>query len=211
MNKTLLTILTLILTVTLGAQITRAIGSLTPSGIAGDDTHYSLNDVYDKLTNFAGTPTATSSPFTTPGSVSATFYTLTEIYNLLTAENANLVAGKIATGTTIFGVTGTLATSTPELEWSTNQGYLTWNDAVAACAGTVDGSTGWRLPTISELLVAISDDWIINNSGSRFADGTDYWSATEYDGSNAWNAYWYGYVNGNYDGKTSQYSVLCVR
>ncbi len=87
---------------------TYAIGSLTPSGTAGDDTQYSLNDIYDKLSNFADTPTATSSPFTTPGSVLASFRTLTEVYNLLTAENSDLVAENIATGTTIFGVVGSL-------------------------------------------------------------------------------------------------------
>ena len=206
MKKTLLTILAIILTVTLGAQIAKAIGSLTPSGTAGDATQYTLNDIYTKLTVNTATSTK-SGAFTTPGSLTATFRTLTEIYNAIPTIDAT----KVATGTSYLGVTGPLATSTPELQWSTDQGSFTWANAVATCAGTVDGSTGWRLPTISELLAGVSDDWIINASGSRFANGTDYWSATEYDGSIAWLAYWYGNVYGSSYGKTTQFSVLCVR
>lgn len=234
MKKTLLTILTLILTVTIGANIAKAIGSLTPSGTAGDATQYTLNDIYTKLTTNTSTSTK-SGMFTTPGSVTETFRTLTEIYDAipgtlslsnstttvpvginlatttLTAIDSDLVAGNIATGTSIFGITGTLVTLTSASQWSTNQGFLTWADAVVVCAGTVDGSTGWRLPTVSELLAGISDDWIINNSGSRFAFNNYYWSATEYGGSNAWSAYWIGYVSHGYDDKFAYNHVLCVR
>lgn len=206
MKKTLLTILTLILTVTIGAQITRAIGSLTPSGTAGDATQYTLNDIYTKLTTNSSTSTKSGS-FTTPETVAATFRTLTEIYNAIPTIDAT----KVATGTIYLGVTGILATSTPALQWSTDQGSLTWANAVAACAGTVDGSTGWRLPTISELLAGISDDWLINNSGTRFVYNTRFWSSTDYYGSAAWSAKWQDDLYYNSVGKTSQYSVLCVR
>jgi Protein of unknown function (DUF1566) len=115
MNKTLLTILTLILTVTLGAQITRAIGSLTLSGTAGDATQYTLNDIYTKLTTNTSTSTK-SGMFTTPGSAVATFRTLTEIYNAIPTIDAT----KIATGTSYFGVAGTLAAGLPKTGQTTS-------------------------------------------------------------------------------------------
>lgn len=178
MKKTLLTTLIIILTVTIGAQVANAIGSLTPSGTAGDDTQYSLNDIYDKLTSFSDTPTSTSSPFTVPGSQTASFRTLSEIYDLMTAENSDLVAGKIATGTTIFGVVGTMVAAPGEPVWSTIQDSATLDIATSTCAGTVDGSTGWRLPTYSELANGYttnafpSSDQLWTSSKER--DGEEY-------------------------------------
>jgi hypothetical protein len=132
MKKTLITIATTLGAIILVTTVTYAVGgTLTPSGTAGDDTQYSLNDIYTKLTE--GTDgTEGTGAMTVPESVSASFRTLTEIYNsipatlsivastttvpvginrattTLTAIDADLVAGNIADGVTVFGVVGEL-------------------------------------------------------------------------------------------------------
>jgi hypothetical protein len=202
----------LVVAILVGTTAVYAAGTLTPTGTAGDDTHYSLKDIENKLTDFTATPTATSSPFTVPGSVSASFPTLTEIYDLLAAENSDLVAENVRDGIEVFGVTGNLVEGTPELEWSDEAPTaLNWDDAATYCAGTVDGSTGWRLPTISELLVGIADDWIVDGTENRFAFNTNYWSGAEDSAINAWSAYWDEFVVNGSDSKASTYSVRCVR
>lgn len=121
----------------------------------------------------------------------------------------------IVDGVTIFGVGGTY---TGELEWSTAQPDANWDAARNACTTLVENSPtvidadNWRLPTISELVAGISDDWIIDGpGGSRFADVTSYWSGTEYVGGNAWFAGWNGGVDSSYVVKAVSFSVLCVR
>ena len=152
-----------------------AIGSLTPQGTAGDDTFYSLKDIEDKLTNFSDTPTATSSPFTVPGSVVASFPTLSEIYNLLLAEDSDLVAGNIADGVTIFGVEGTLIAGTVlRSEWSTDDqaGHTSGITAVSACSSLTENfHDDWELPTSLELHNAFL------YSVTGFQSDT-YWSST---------------------------------
>jgi hypothetical protein len=111
MKKTFITTLAILITVLITSTAVQAIGTLTPSGTAGDDTQYSLNDIYNKLSDFSNTYTEDSGTMTVPGTVSASFNTLSEIYALLEAEEADLVAGNIADGTTIFGVEGTLEAS----------------------------------------------------------------------------------------------------
>jgi hypothetical protein len=197
-----------------GVTTTYAIGTLTPTGTAGDDTHYSLKDIQAKLTDFTADPTATSSPFTVPGSVTASFPTLTEIYDLLTAEEADIVPEKILTGTTIFGVEGEVVEGTPELEWSSEQGSMNWDTAVSTCDALTEGGAtagDWRLPTISELLVGIADDWIVDGTENRFAYGTDYWSGTENSGIFAWIAKLDEFVYTDHVDKANTNSVRCVR
>jgi Protein of unknown function (DUF1566) len=211
MNKTLLTIITLILTIAIGAQVANAIGSLTPSGTAGDATQYTLNDIYTKLT--ANTSTSTKSGmFTTPGSAVATFRTLTEIYNAIPTIDAT----KVASGTSYLGVTGTLATTTPELEWSTNQGYLNWGTAISTCAALTEGGAtagDWRLPTIQEYQ-SITDFSIYDMPTHipGFIQYFNYWSSTgtAENPNNAWG--WSSYNGGiNNLGKANLYQVRCVR
>jgi hypothetical protein len=188
-----------------------AIGSLTPQGTAGDDTFYSLKDIEDKLTNFSDTPTATSSPFTVPGSVTASFPTLAEIYNLLTAENSDLVAGNIADGVEIFGVEGTLIEGTVlRSEWSADDqgsGSVNWSDADTAClALSENGNTDWELPTSMELHNAFL------NSVSDF-QSIGYWSSTDVPDNPSY-AYLLGMDNGNIgdvDKTNPEFLVRCVR
>jgi hypothetical protein len=125
MKKTLITIATTLGAIILVTTVTYAVGgTLTPSGTAGDDTQYSLNDIYNKLTDFTNTYTEDSGTMSVPESVSASFATLSEIYGLLEAEEADLVAGNIADGVTIFGVEGELE-GTPSLTWQTPDPELT--------------------------------------------------------------------------------------
>lgn len=178
MKKTLLTILTIVLTVTLGAQI---IGSLTPSGTAGDATQYTLNDIYTRLTTNTSTSTK-SGMFTTPGSVAATFRTLTEIYNAILTIDAT----KVATGTSYLGVMGTKQDGVVyPTQWSTEDptGYVTWQSAMDYCDYLEeDGSTVnvavqniWRLPTYIELVNAYL-------TGVSSFQSDSYWSSTGYPG-----------------------------
>jgi len=100
------------------------------------------------------------------------------------------------------------------LEWSSPQGSMDWNAAVLACGALTEGGATageWRLPTIVELEQGIEDDWADDGTGDRFANYTDYWSGTEYDGGSAWVAYWGGNVDSYFDDKSFSFSVLCVR
>jgi hypothetical protein len=60
---------------------------------------------------------------------------------------------------------------------------LTWNDAKLYCFSlTIDGKTGWRLPTKEEL-DEIHES--VNESVNDFVK-TWYWSSTEYNDINIW-------------------------
>jgi len=213
MKKTITTTLAAFIAVLITATAVQAIGTLTPSGTAGHNTQYTTNNIFNKLTDFA-TTTATvgTGAISLPGSVTATFNTLSEIYALLEAEEDDLVPENIVDGVTIFGVGGTY---TGELEWSTAQGSMNWATAESTCAALTEGGAtvgDWRLPTIDELLQGIAYDWITDGpGGSRFANFTNYWSGTEDDGSDAWYAGWYDGVSYYDFDKTISVSVLCVR
>ncbi len=212
MKKTLLTILTIVLTVAIGAQVANAIGSLTPSGTAGDATQYTLNDIYTKLTTNTSTSTK-SGMFTTPGSVTATFRTLTEIYDAIPTIDAT----KVATGTSYLGVMGTKQDGVVyPTQWSTEDptGYVTWQAAMDYCDYLeTDGSTVnvavqniWRLPTYIELVNA----YLTGVSGFQ---SDYYWSSTEVPGSPS-NAYfvYMDYGNAYYVGKTNPGTLArCTR
>jgi|GEM_PF-151805 len=98
-----------------------------------------------------------------------------------------------------------------ESGWSALQGDMDWDTAVSTCAAITEDGGEWQLPTIEELRQGIADDWA-NGAGVRFGFA-NYWSSTEYNGSNAgaWYAYWDDSVSVNLDDKTTSYSVLCVR
>lgn len=232
MKKILFTIIILTLTVTLGVQVTNAIGTLTPVGNVGEATQYTLNDIYERLTTNNSTST-NSGTFTTPGSVIATFRTLTEIYNAIPTIDAN----KVATGTTYLGVTGNLQGLPPIPTWQTDPELnLCWGNgqfeinngcsigngwtaegygAAQYCENLVtEGFSDWRLPTILEYS-SITDYSTFNNATQvpGFTQvNSDYWSGTLYSGdSNSawiWNNY---YGSKNFLSKSDQYSVRCVR
>ncbi len=239
MKKNILAILTLVLTVIIGAQVANAIGSLTPSGTAGDATQYTLNDIYTKLTTNVATSTK-SGLFAIPGSAVATFRTLSEIYAVIPTIDAS----KVAVGTTYLGVVGT-AVVAPTLIWQTDPNLQLCHDAdpsVGCIAGNglldpvgdgsvlldaveycqyldADGTTVqttpqnvWRLPTIVEYQ-SITDFSTYSPatqvSGFQYSN---YWASSLY--SSGWNYAWFWDAdNGriHYYYKDSQYNVRCVR
>lgn len=172
--KTFLSKASFVLLVTaLSAVGVKAVGTLEPQGEAGDDTHKSLKDLLNKLTNFNNVPAATSSPFVTPGVVTATFPTLSEIYALLEDEDADLIPSNIAQGVTIFGVDGELVSAAglrlSSLEWSANSADTDHATAVTYC-DTLDesGHTDWRLPSVKELYNGYFDSSLPNFSSSPY-------------------------------------------
>lgn len=212
--------------------ITYATSTLIPQGTPGSDTQYTLNDIYAKLVDFTDGATGGTGLFTTPGTVSPTFRTLSEIYALLEAEDADLVPENILDGVTIFGVEGTvveevvLELSTEaiaELCWDTNQGcsegagLLNGEGAIEYCTNLTEGGhTNWRLPEIDEATSEVLNDWVLENGyggGDDFVENTNYWSNTEYSPGVSWE---YGWVSGSLyaDYNASQNGlkgVICVR
>jgi hypothetical protein len=176
MNNTFKTITLSLAALLIVTSATYAIGTLTPQGTAGDDTHYTLNDIYNKLLNFTDTYTEGSGTLIVPGTVSATFNTLSDIYALLEAEEADLIPENIAEGVEIFGVEGTLSAGISfPTEWSADNpdGSVDWFTAMDYCDTlTEDEHTDWRLPSYIELVNA----YLTGVSG--FADDY-YWSSTE--------------------------------
>lgn len=225
MKKPLIILSLLAITIITGAYTAQALGTLTPSGTAGDATQYTLNDIYTKLTTNTSTSTKTGQ-FSVPGSVSASFRTLAEIY----AAIPTIDATKVATGTTYLGVAGTAPAAPATLTWQTDPSlYLCWDGnqsgctegngelngggAIEYCANlTTEGSSDWRLPTIGEYQ-SITDFTTYNNATQvpGFAQDDYYWSSTEFAGypSNAWFWYtYYGSIDSN--GKDNQLLVRCV-
>jgi hypothetical protein len=96
------------LAILVSVSITQAVGTLTPTETEGEDTQYTLNDIYNKLIDFTAEADEGMGLFETPGTVSATFNTLSEIYALLEAQDLNLVPENIRDNVTIFGIEGEL-------------------------------------------------------------------------------------------------------
>jgi hypothetical protein len=80
-TKTIQYILPIFIATLITVGMVYAVGNLEPQGTAGDDTHYTLNDIYNKLTTGTTDTESQTSPLTVPGEISATFPTLTEVYN----------------------------------------------------------------------------------------------------------------------------------
>lgn len=81
---------------------------------------------------------------------------------------------------------------------------LNWDDARLYCFSlTIDGKTGWRLPTKEELAE-------IYQSSNDF-EKKGYWSSTEDNGVNAWNQN-FDIGNQSYNYKTyGYYYVRAIR
>ena len=126
-------------------------GSLTPSA-APASVWFTLDGIYNKLINNTVNATEGAQSFATPGSVSATFHTLEDIYNSI----PTLDASKIASGTTYMGVTGTLVAGGLPKTGQTSCWDVSGNPI--SCTGTgQDGELQEGLPA----------------SGSRFTDNGD--------------------------------------
>ncbi len=100
-NKILKNVLYIIIAVLVGVTVAYA-GSLTPPGVPAK-TMKSLSDLYQLVNTGANTP---STDFATPSTVSSTMYSLGDTYDLLKNKITAIDGTKIATGTSIFGVSG---------------------------------------------------------------------------------------------------------
>ncbi len=117
MKKIITTSALLLIAFIIGAIVkTTYAGSLTPPGVPAS-TMYTLGDIYTKLTDSTTTTTEGSASFTTPGSVSATFHNLKQIYELIPTIDAT----KVLTGTTYLGVAGTASGGSSSLPLKTGQ------------------------------------------------------------------------------------------
>ena len=110
-KQTLLTFASALGAIAIVTTITFALPSSTlePQGTPGENTQYSLNDIYNKILNINATPgTKTAPDFDNP---LESFRTLTEIYTLLETEQPKVIAENIKDGVTLFGVLGEYAGS----------------------------------------------------------------------------------------------------
>ncbi|MFA6797190.1 MAG: DUF1566 domain-containing protein [Candidatus Paceibacterota bacterium] len=178
-------------------------GSLTPTESDISPTMVTLEDIYQKTQDF--TYATNSHDISTESTPLETMHSLQDIWNSLTANP--ITSNIIVTGNTILGVEGSAESGGGALEWTADQGSMNWDTATAHCA-----AIGGRLPTIDELDVALTEQFI---NSSYFMDGFTYmyyWSSTEDGSVFAYNgSYGDGYVYNNSDDKSSGYSVRCVR
>jgi hypothetical protein len=172
-------------------------GFLIPATESPAITYASLQDIFDKLTTGATTTEKSFNP--TGDTETSTMVTLTQIFEAipewLTLDNStttvltgyyeaidlvtveeDLVADNIIEGVNIFGIEGSFSQTPPvSLEWSTHQiDNADFDTAVSTCAGTVDGSPGWRLPTYPEFVQKYVDV-----DGVSFTNHFNYyWTST---------------------------------
>lgn len=96
-------------------------GNLTPPGTPAN-TMYTLTDIFN-LSSGATTTLGSGTIPTTSSSILATFKTLAEIYDAISAQVANLSNAKIANGISAFGFTGTLFGDTSAAKVLTSATY----------------------------------------------------------------------------------------
>lgn len=116
-------------------------GSLTPPA-APANTMYTMTDVFNLSSGVMATIGSGVIP-ATPSSVVVTFKTLTEIYDAISAQVANLSNTKIASGVSAFGFTGTLAGDTNPAKVFTTATYPGTYDASTLSVGTVKNGTAF--------------------------------------------------------------------
>ena len=137
-------------------------GSLTPPGSVAN-TMYTLTDIFN-LSTGTTTTEGTGTISATPATIEATGKTLTEVYEAIEGEIDNLSAGVIATGTSAFGIDGTLSAG----GGLPKTGQTTCWDATGAsvaCAGTgQDGDYQAGLPTTGARYVDNGDGTISDNA-----------------------------------------------
>jgi len=120
-----------------------------------------------------------------------------------------------------FTVTGgTVSDTKTKLIWQqqTPATLYTWPAAKTYCAnlGTTLGGTGWRLPTVRELLTLI--DWaqgmppVIDTTAFPGTPAGYFWSSTPQAGSstNVWDVN-FQFGNPTVQATTNSLNVLCVR
>lgn len=183
---------------------------LIPTGSVIEPTMVTLEDIYQKTQDFTYTTNSHDLSTTSVPAEPGTMHTLSDIWTGLT-DFILPPESKVEDGYA-YGPNGSLEGSapagTPTLEWSADQGSMTWDAAETYCQGI-----GGGLPTIDELIAALTAQFV-NSSPfmSGFAEGTYYWSGTENVSDSAWFGYSeFGDIFNSYGYKSSEYSVRCVR
>ena len=135
-------------------------GSLTPPGGSITTNFLTIEDLYQKTLDFSYS-TSTHDLSTTSAPTVGTMHTLEDVWNSMI--NISMPSpSEVATGT-VYGplVHPIIGTSMATLlVWDTTDEIgLTWDQAVAYCAGTsTDYGIVWRLPSIDEFNGKISED-----------------------------------------------------
>jgi len=101
-NKLFKSLPYILVAILIGVSVSYA-GDLVPPGPPGKSMK-SLSDLHELINTGSNTP---STDFTTP-EISSSMYSLEVIYDLMADKISNIDDTKIITGTTIFGVAGTL-------------------------------------------------------------------------------------------------------
>jgi hypothetical protein len=139
-----------------------------------------------------------------------------------TAVNTTLTIGGMSdtftttTTNTIYKVGNIITDPSTGLRWQDDAAAGThlenWANAQTYCSAmTVNGVTGWRLPTLTELqgIVDTGNSPTIKTGFTNAATG-GYWSSTEIDATYAWIVYFHDGVSyGPY--KISNSYVRCVK
>jgi hypothetical protein len=125
----------------------------------------------------------------------------------LDAIDADLVAGNIVEGTTIFGVEGSAPAGSPSLTWQNEptNGYVNWTTAMTYCNELEEGGyVDWRLPTYPELVT----EHLTGNPSNQ----DTYWSSTEsIDPASPNDAFDVSMSNGNAYHDSQSSSAGCAR
>jgi hypothetical protein len=123
------------------------------------------------------------------------------------------------TGHYTFPATGTVFDTKTKLTWQRTapSTLYAWSDAKTYCAGlgATLGGTGWRLPTIKELLTIIDETQVAPPIDSTAFPGTpalSFWSSTleASDSSQAWTLDFSYTGNTGSDVLAATYNVRCV-
>lgn len=143
-------------------------GLLDPTTPPTGSTMYTLDGIYNRLIDNTTSQAEGSASFTTPGSVSATFHNLKQIYESI----PTLDATKIKSGTTYMGIAGSLVAGQAGLPktgqthcYAFSGGY--GSSSQILCTGTAqDGQTQTGLPTSGPRFVDNSSDGTITDNAT---------------------------------------------
>jgi len=226
-NKILKTTLYLLVAVLVGFTASYA-GNLVPPS-SPSNTMYSLEDIYNLATDSITAEEGEGDIPETPGTVSSTGVTLTEVYEAVASALANTGSPDL-TWQTDPALNLCWSYDTYEIEsgnCSVGSGFVQTPDTNTTLGATeycqyleADGETLantaqniWHLPTIEEYQ-SITDYTLYNNATEvpGFAEDTIYWSSTEsaeYP-NGAWDWYSWGGYTSNYD-KSDPVAVRCAR
>jgi hypothetical protein len=174
-TNTIKTTLTILIALLVTSTVVKAIGPLTPTETPGDNTHYTLNDIYNKILNFDdyNADEASGTISTPEGEPEASFRTLTEIYELL-ANQTDLIPENILTGKTILGVPGSLVSSEPGLPKTGQTTSYTTNDDGDLQAGITMSFTDNSDGTVTDNVTGLmwQQDGVYN--ATSWQDAIDY-------------------------------------